>query len=247
VVHGAKGIAVRSFLAFPDAPVDGVYVAGGDVDNDGIADIIVGRGSGNPQVRVFSGRTGETIRDFVVEDLGNAGVRVASIDVNADGFSDIIVGSGPGVAPAVKVIEGAGGTVLNFMAYDASFTGGVFVAGAAPQSRMVVDLPAVNSTVGTTFLVAGWAFEEAALFGSGVDAIDVWAVPVNGGAATFVGSPTLGQTRPDVGEVYGERWEYSGFSLAGELPAGDYDLIVFVHSSVTGTFNNRRVVRVSVR
>ena len=247
VVNGANGIAVRSFLAFPDAPVDGVYVAGGDVDNDGIADIIVGRGSGNPQVRVFSGRTGETIRDFVVEDLGNAGVRVASIDVNADGFSDIIVGSGPGVAPAVKVIEGAGGTVLNFMAYDASFTGGVFVAGAAPQSRMVVDLPAVNSTVGTTFLVAGWAFEEAALFGSGVDAIDVWAVPVNGGAATFVGSPTLGQTRPDVGEVYGERWEYSGFSLAGELPAGDYDLIVFVHSSVTGTFNNRRVVRVSVR
>ena len=57
------------------------------------------------------------------------GVRVASGDFNADGVIDLVVGSGPGSASRVQVLDGATGAVLFDVApFEATFTGGVFVA-----------------------------------------------------------------------------------------------------------------------
>src|SRR5262245_35906965 len=61
----------------------------------------------------------------------NGGVSVAVGDFNNDNVSDIAVGAGAGPAshPHVKVFSGADGSLLhNFMAFDASFQGGVYVA-----------------------------------------------------------------------------------------------------------------------
>jgi hypothetical protein len=353
VVDGRSGAMVRSFLAFPDAPAGGIYVAGGDIDNDGFADIIVGRGSGLAQIRVFHAVTSAVLRDIVAfAPLTPDGVRVGSTDVNGDGYADIIGGAGPGSTPTVQVFDGASGNPLttlqaypagfaggvfvaggdvtgdgfgdiitgagegggphvrvwngttyvehfgffafdptftggvrvgssdlnrdgfaeiltsvgpggapqvkvfdgasiaplaDFMAYDASFTGGVFSAGNGPMPRMAVDLPSSGSAVSSPFLLAGWAFFEAAVAGTGVDAIHVWAYPVGGAAPMFVGTATLGGDRPDVAAAFGDRWQYSGFYLTASLPAGVYDLVVFVHTDVSNTFNNRRVVRVTVQ
>jgi hypothetical protein len=34
--------------------------------------------------------------------------------------------------------------------------------------------------------------------------------------------------------------------LSGALPRGDYDLVIFARSTVTGTFNNWRMVRIRI-
>jgi hypothetical protein len=90
----------------------------------------VGAGAGGmPQVNVYTA-AGELIGSFLA--YGSAfrgGVRVATADVTGDGFPDIVTGAGPGGGPHVKVYDGRNFAVVReFFAYDASFTGGVFVA-----------------------------------------------------------------------------------------------------------------------
>jgi hypothetical protein len=64
----------------------------------------------------------------------------------------------------------------------------------------------------------------------------------------FVGSAELGGVRGDVAGVFGGFYSDSGYSLVGApLPAGTYDLVVFAHNARTGTFSDRRVIRVSVK
>jgi photosystem II stability/assembly factor-like uncharacterized protein len=85
---------------------------------------------GLPEVRVFDSRTGQLVRSFLAYDASfHGGVRVAIGDVNLDGTDDIITAAGPGGGPHVKVFDGKTGNLIReFFAYDASFTGGVFIA-----------------------------------------------------------------------------------------------------------------------
>jgi hypothetical protein len=249
VFNGATSLMLATFDAYAGWIGDGVYVAGGDVNGDGFGDIITGAGAGGgPHVRVFDGVTFTELAGFFAFDPAfSGGVRVAAADLNGDGQAEIITGMGPGGQPSVRVFDLETGMLGDFLAYDAAFTGGVYVAGVAPMPRMAVDVPARDGTVSGTFLTAGWAFDPAACDCVGADAIHVWAYPVAGGTPVFVGAATLGDPRPDVAAAFGTRFENSGFHLTGTLPPGVYDLVVYVHSSVSGTFNNRRVVRTTVQ
>ena len=103
-----------------------------------------------------------------------------------------------------------------------------------------------NTVVARGFAVAGWAIDLGAPSGTGVDAVHVYAFPTNGAPSIFVGVAAYGYARADVGGAYGSRFTNSGFNIgAGNVPAGVYDLVVYAHSSVTGTFNNWRVARVT--
>jgi hypothetical protein len=131
VFNGAKGNLLSSFFAYDAGFTGGVFVAAGDVNGDGIADVITGAGAGaGPHVKVFNGVQGNLIRSFDAFDAGfTGGVRVAAGDVNGDGRADIVTGAGAGAGPQVKVFNGVQGNLLHsFFAYDAGFTGGVFVA-----------------------------------------------------------------------------------------------------------------------
>lgn len=133
VFSGRDGALLRSVVAFNPTFSGGVYVAAGDVNGDGRADVVVGAGggSGGPRVKVFDGLTGAAVRDFqAFEASFTGGVRVAAGDVNGDGKADLVVGAGPGDAGGhVKVFDGATGAAIHsFQAYDAGFTGGVSVA-----------------------------------------------------------------------------------------------------------------------
>jgi hypothetical protein len=131
--------------------------------------------------------------------------------------------------------------------YTPTFTGGLFVATAVPLNRMALDTPAPGSTVSGAFPISGWAFDEHPA-GAGLDAIHVWAVPIAGGAATFVGSASLGDARADVAALYGSQYGQAGFHLTATPPPppGTYDLVLYGHSQVSGTFNLVRVVRVTI-
>jgi hypothetical protein len=130
VFDGNTAAPLYDFFAFSPFFTGGVFVAGGDINGDRRADIIVGADTGGaPEVKVFSGANAALLRDFYAYGAAfSGGVRVAAGDVNGDGFADIITGAGPGGAPEVKVFSDAGAMLQDYFALSPAFTGGIFVA-----------------------------------------------------------------------------------------------------------------------
>jgi serralysin len=138
VFDGTNLSELASFFAYGGGFTGGVYVAAGDVNHDGRADIITGAGvGGNTHVKVFNGNGLSELASFIAYPGVTNEVRVGSGDVDGDGFADIITGVGP-VAPAhVKVFRGNDLALnLSYFAYPPSFTGGVYVAGITPVNRV---------------------------------------------------------------------------------------------------------------
>jgi fibronectin-binding autotransporter adhesin len=249
-----KGIQLRQFLAYPSGFPGGVYVAAGDVNGDGFADVVTGAGpGGGPHVRVFDGTTGEQIPGavgsfFAYPSGFSGGVRVGAGDFDGDGRAEVITAAGPGGGPHVRVWDGATGSeTFGLFAFDPSASGGVFVAGPPVLGRMWIDLPAAGATVSTTFRIAGWALRERAADALGTDAIHAWAIPVGGGAATFAGAAQTFVARPDVAGAYGGEFLMAGFDINATLAPGTYDLVIYVRNSRTLLFDNRRVARIIVK
>ncbi len=136
VFDGVTGALVREWMAYDPAFRGGVTVAAGDVDGDGVKEVITGAGpGGGPHVKVFDGRAGTERLSFLAYDPAfRGGVFVASGNAHAHTdvpvVEDIITAPGPGGGPHVEVFDGLGRNVLSFLAFDPAFTGGVTVGGA---------------------------------------------------------------------------------------------------------------------
>ncbi len=136
VMSGADGSVILT-LASPNPEYWGFFGSdvagtGGDVDGDGIPDVIVGAPYEDPgtspvdagRAHVFSGADGSLVYTMfspVEEDGGQFGSVVGSIggDVNSDGIVDLLVSSpneSPGTSPyaagRVHVFSGANGSYL---------------------------------------------------------------------------------------------------------------------------------------
>jgi hypothetical protein len=121
---GSPGRLVADFFAFEDTLRNGSFVAAGDVDGDGAADLAFGGGPGGaPRVRVFGGRQllgagGFTTLDEVAEraqlnnffagsDALRGGVRPAFQNADDDPREDLFVGSGEGELSRVRLFRAA--------------------------------------------------------------------------------------------------------------------------------------------
>jgi subtilisin len=110
-----------------------------------------------------------------------------------------------------------------------------------------IDAPKPGAVVRQPFLIGGWAVDFDAATGTGIDAIHVWAFPSSGGPGLFAGVATYGSARPDIATAFGEQFEDAGFNLAvSGLPPGHYQLVVYAHSSVTGTFSISQAISLVV-
>ncbi|OWK41894.1 hypothetical protein FRUB_03972 [Fimbriiglobus ruber] len=129
------------FFAFEPSLTNGAYVAVGDINGDGHADVIAGGGpGGGPRVTIFDGaallsNTQTPVADFFAGDPSNrGGVRVAVKDLDGTADAGLVVGSGTGAGATVtgytgKAILADPGSPTSLFSLDAfpGFTGGVFV------------------------------------------------------------------------------------------------------------------------
>jgi hypothetical protein len=137
-----NGGLLASFLAYSPSFFGGVYVAAGDLNHDGKAEILTGPGlGGGPDLRVFDviGSNGVLVNEFAPFPLNSggqvnstwvSGLRVAVTDFGGDGQLDIVAGGGPGQRPRIRIFNGA--TLqqeLDEQVFGTTFLGGVNVGG----------------------------------------------------------------------------------------------------------------------
>lgn len=131
------------FFVYEPTLRNGSYVAAGDINADGKADLIAGAGNGASRLRAFSGaqlvssngsNTASFVDFFSFGSTGGGGVRVAAEDLDGDGKADVVAGNGPGGASSIRVYSsgnllanGANPAITKQLDLFGAFTGGVFV------------------------------------------------------------------------------------------------------------------------
>ena len=133
----------NDFFAFEQTLRNGIFVAAGDVNGDGFADLVAGGGpGGGPRVFILDGKslvqngpaTLVPVGNFFAGDVNNrGGIRVAVKKLDNDNKADVVTGAGTGAGSKVTAYlgkdttpNGTPPTVLDFDAF-AGFGGGVFV------------------------------------------------------------------------------------------------------------------------
>ena len=151
VLDARNGGLKFTIIPYDSAFLGGVRVATGDVNGDGVPDIVTAAGTGGgPHVRVFSGVDGlqlpGAIGSFFPYVAGfTGGVFVATADFNGDGRADVITGAGTGGGPHVRVFSGTNNAeLLSFFAYVSTFLGGVRVSSADVNGDGRIDVLAAT-------------------------------------------------------------------------------------------------------
>lgn len=131
-IMAQDGGAIGNFFLSIKGFLGGVDVAVGDVNGDGVQEIIAGLGAGaEPRVYVLD-RHGEIISQFnAYAPRFRGGLRVSTADFDGNGISEIITGAGATGGPDVRTYTINGELQSSFYAYTPRFRGGVDVAGVS--------------------------------------------------------------------------------------------------------------------
>ncbi len=150
----------KNQLVFKAAPFQdfngGLRVALGDVNGDGIPDVLTGAGpGGGPHLIVFNGATGDVLfSQYIFESTFHGGIYVSSGDVNHDGYDDLIIGAGETGGPRVTVLDGFSASfdvdspLCDFFAFENTFRDGVKVTTGDFNGDGFADIVAVPGTGG---------------------------------------------------------------------------------------------------
>ena len=111
ILSGRDGHFILAPTAIYPGYTGGLYIAAGDIDRDGKADLIVtAGGSASPVVQLYhvSGGGIQLFFSFVAFDAPwwRGGIRIAAGDINRDGYADLVVTTGSMIG-AVAIYNGA--------------------------------------------------------------------------------------------------------------------------------------------
>jgi hypothetical protein len=130
-VFNPDGSLRRSLTPYGPGYKGSIRVAQGDVNGDGVADLITAPGPGAPpHVMAFDGVTlGQITSYYAFAQQYLGGVNLAAGDLDCDGRDEVIAAAGPGAPPNVVLFQGGTGLPLySFYAYAPQYLGGVMVA-----------------------------------------------------------------------------------------------------------------------
>lgn len=130
IILDQSGATLATFFAYDKKNRDGINVAVGDVNGDGVAEIVTAPQPGSkPEVRVFN-MSGSVITKFTVFEAGFlGGVHVAVIPAHGGTNGNIVVGSGFGREAEVRIYNDAGTNVTtSWLSLGKAASNGVSVA-----------------------------------------------------------------------------------------------------------------------
>ncbi len=147
-VNDTQGATEFRFLAYPENFQGGVNIAAADINGDGSDEIITAPASGRESdIRIFD-RNGRMLSHFLAYPASfRGGVNLAVGDIDGDGTIEIITAPERGMKSEIKIFSANGKRKQSFLAYPASFMGGVSIAvgnvvdGADPE---IVTAPGVG-------------------------------------------------------------------------------------------------------
>ncbi|MBU1038696.1 S8 family serine peptidase [Patescibacteria group bacterium] len=124
-----SGERLEKFIAYHPRFTQGVNIASGDFDGDGQSDIAtVPRAAGGPHVKLFNLKGGVEYQFMAFAEGWRGGLSIAAADFNSDGKTDLVLGVGKGGSNIVRIFDGQGVLLYQFVPYDPSYIGGINVA-----------------------------------------------------------------------------------------------------------------------
>lgn len=130
-VFNPDGSLRFDFLAYDSNFRGGVRVTTADVNVDGVDDIVTAAGpGGGPHVKVFDGRTGGLVQEWMAYDVNfTGGVSIAAWRGRNVATGFVVTGAGEGGGPHVRTWNSTtADSTGSFFAFDPAFRGGVNVA-----------------------------------------------------------------------------------------------------------------------
>lgn len=135
-IYGPDGTLRGKFLVYDRNFKGGFSLAVADVNDDGLAEIVVGAGpGGGPHVRIFSHKGILKGQFFAFSQNFRGGVNVAAGNIDGQSGAEIVAVPGRGGAPEVKIFDRRGYLQGQFFAFEKQFRGGLQVAVANVDGR----------------------------------------------------------------------------------------------------------------
>lgn len=181
---------IAGFYAYnPAQYTAGVDVAAGDVDGDGVDEIITGTMIGAPHVRVLRLDGTEIGGFYAYASTSTGGVNVAAADIDNDGKDEIVTVPAINSVAQVKAFSSVGTQKLSFNAYTPDFKGGADVAAGDLVGDGKVEIATVAGPGGSAHVKL---FDNTGLsLGSGFSAYEAYT-GYTGGARISVGNVVVG-------------------------------------------------------
>ncbi len=130
-VYQRNGTLLWESSPFNDAPKSGLDVAAGDINGDGLDEVIVASGPGTiGRIAVIANDGSAVLKRF--KPFGKkftGGVNVTAGELTSDSKAEIVAGSQGTIAAKIKVFSGRGKSAnISFKPFGDQFTGGVDVS-----------------------------------------------------------------------------------------------------------------------